>query len=60
LGEEKGNQNKVMHILTQKISKHVLKSEKKLMDKNKYALRTIICLILENLREFIQGFYTKM
>ena len=53
LGEEKRKSEQSHAYSDTKINKHGFKSEKKkkMMDKNKHALRTIMCLVLKTLRQ---------
>lgn len=49
MGEEKRKSEQSHTYSDTKINKHGFKSEKKMMDKNKHALRTIMCLVLKTL-----------
>lgn len=54
MGEEKRKSEQSHAYSDTKINKHGFKSKKKkkkMMDKNKHALRTIMCLVLKTLRQ---------
>lgn len=51
LGEQKRKSEQSHTYSDPKINKHGFKSEKKMMDENKHALRTIMCLVLKTLRQ---------